>query len=81
MSEGWKCPACGGAHGPHVDTCPVKTAAPNVWPPDWWEWVTAPWQSNTPSGDPPGPIGILTDQYGRSRVVSSATGQDLGPAD
>ena len=23
MSEGWKCPNCGGAHGPHVDSCPV----------------------------------------------------------
>lgn len=22
MREGWKCPNCGKAHGPHVDTCP-----------------------------------------------------------
>lgn len=22
MREGWKCPHCGKAHGPHVDTCP-----------------------------------------------------------
>jgi hypothetical protein len=21
--EGWNCPKCGGAHGPHVPTCPV----------------------------------------------------------
>ncbi len=22
MNEGWKCPACGKAHAPHVQTCP-----------------------------------------------------------
>lgn len=22
MREGWKCPSCGKAHGPHIDTCP-----------------------------------------------------------
>lgn len=25
MSEGWKCPNCGGAHAPDVKTCPVVT--------------------------------------------------------
>lgn len=27
MREGWKCPNCGKAHGPHVDTCP-ETVSP-----------------------------------------------------
>lgn len=22
MNVGWYCPACGGTHGPHVNTCP-----------------------------------------------------------
>lgn len=22
MTEGWKCPNCGKAHAPHIDTCP-----------------------------------------------------------
>lgn len=24
MNTGWNCPACGRAHGPHVDTCPER---------------------------------------------------------
>lgn len=28
MNQGWKCPNCGKAHGPHVDTCPE----PNPYP-------------------------------------------------
>lgn len=24
---GWLCPKCGGAHGPHVDTCPALQPA------------------------------------------------------
>jgi hypothetical protein len=27
MTTGWLCPLCSGAHGPHVDTCPVGSAA------------------------------------------------------
>jgi hypothetical protein len=26
MSFGWKCPNCGKAHGPHVQTCPEPAA-------------------------------------------------------
>lgn len=27
-NTGWNCPQCGGAHGPHVDTCPVGVGKP-----------------------------------------------------
>lgn len=28
IARGWMCPACGKAHGPHVNTCPEHAAAP-----------------------------------------------------
>jgi hypothetical protein len=30
MSFGWKCPNCGKAHGPHVQTCPEPAAPTRV---------------------------------------------------
>ena len=30
MSDGWRCPCCGSAHGPHVDTCPVGASSARV---------------------------------------------------
>lgn len=32
MSDGWKCPNCGKAHGPHIDTCPAPASAPVLSP-------------------------------------------------
>lgn len=32
MADGWKCPNCGKAHGPHVDTCPAAATSPEVRP-------------------------------------------------
>lgn len=33
MQQGWKCPNCGKAHGPHVDTCPEAGGlAPPLFP-------------------------------------------------
>jgi len=25
MNEGWKCPNCGKAHAPHIETCPEQS--------------------------------------------------------
>lgn len=33
MREGWKCPNCGRAHWPHIDTCPGGTGGVEFIPP------------------------------------------------
>ena len=45
QKQGWMCPQCGKAHGPHVDTCPEprKDAAPVVVPSVWDHTHTMPW--------------------------------------
>lgn len=64
MREGWKCPNCGKAHGPHIATCPEPAApelpeqavppyviiSPHVIPApaDWWAPQTAPAWWQTP---------------------------------
>lgn len=29
-ATGWKCPHCGRAHGPHVDTCPTQIGGVSI---------------------------------------------------
>lgn len=32
-NQGWNCPKCGKAHGPHVNTCPESSPyTPTTWP-------------------------------------------------
>jgi len=39
VSEGWKCPHCGKAHGPQVETCPEPIPLPTAWTVPYGKWV------------------------------------------
>jgi hypothetical protein len=84
MAEGWKCPNCGKAHGPHVDTCPEPGGlalpfSPSPFPYPWPGTLYDPppmWPPYTTCGDPPGSVGS-----GSTRVIDPVSGRDLGPSD
>jgi hypothetical protein len=80
MTEGWKCPNCGKAHGPHVDTCPEPGGLAPTFPPyrprvpgTIYDPPTM-WPPYTTCGDPA--VGL-----GRTRVTDPVSGRDLGPSD
>lgn len=81
MSEGWKCPNCGKAHGPHVDTCPepigiFPPVLPLSFPYPWPDTLYDPppiWPPHTTCG---GSAGL-----GGTRVIDAVSGRDLGPSD
>ena len=80
MTEGWKCPNCGKAHGPHVDTCPeprgLASPLPYPWPGTRYD-PPPIWPPYTTCADPPGTCtsGCLPG----SQVYSN--GQPCGPSD
>lgn len=82
MSEGWKCPNCGKAHGPHVDTCPEPgglAQPPGPLPSPFPGTLCDPppkWAAYTTSGDPPGSV-----SSGSTRAIDPVSGRDLGPSD
>lgn len=79
MKEGWKCPNCGKAHAPHVQTCPENATLPPfgawplyVYPPTFYD-PPMRWPYEVTCGDPPGTVGVSSTQ-----VYDSVSGESFG---